>query len=899
MKTVGREAETSTLADFFDLLVDGDPHMLVLRGPAGVGKSHLLERGVSIAEYRNVNLIRAAGHPNEGQVAYAGLADLFHDLDLDAFELPEPQRLAIEVLLHRRTSEHSGDPLTVRSAVRTVLAGLSKGRALVVAIDDLQWVDNQTLEALLFALPRLRLANRSVGLLATWRLGEGTSATIDAIFAEAGSRELRVEPLTDSSIATIVALTSPGLSEPDVRRRTALAAGIPLFAVELARHHVADGDKNETLPVSIDASFGRRLRKLSTGAHDVIGLCALSVSPSVALLSACLGKSFVEVALDELVHADLATYNSDAVQLRHPLVATAVVGRQSTAEVRRLRELLAHHAPSQTEAAHHLRALHFAPHNDTAVALVGASQEHSSRAAPIEAAALAEAAVVYTPADHPDRDSRVTRALQLLIEARAADRAVALVELVGALSDPAGAWARWALGMAAFMNGQLDSANAILGEVPTLTSDAEVIERAMVDRAFIAVQLGRFTDALNASESAIVASDGLGNAVRSEALAVNIAVRATTGLPWPASQLDEALQFEDFRRRTQPYLSASGVAATVAIFNDDHVAAERLLMRLVDNGAAAGPVGEVAWTSMFLGYTRSRLGTLRPADGLLTSHEEFTWVDSYADGFARILNGTEPLGPFVELLHAMAGAVSSVAGLTLNILASRMVADAMFEGLISFAPFYWQQFQSEAREPTLFAWGMDLAEAYLAVGNTSDALAVVDSMRELTILLPRRSVAAWIDRFEALRCSRGDDLAVAFAHAEASVAGFTALGWPVELARSLLVRAHLAHRGRQYRIAGVDAARALALFTAAGFTSWAKVATLDVERYARRRSTGTDRTAIQERVAGLVLDGLSTNAIGERLNISVKTVESHLSEIYRREGVSGRSALQAKSRKAT
>jgi DNA-binding CsgD family transcriptional regulator len=150
-----------------------------------------------------------------------------------------------------------------------------------------------------------------------------------------------------------------------------------------------------------------------------------------------------------------------------------------------------------------------------------------------------------------------------------------------------------------------------------------------------------------------------------------------------------------------------------------------------------------------------------------------------------------------------------------------------------------------------------------------------------------------------LRANRLDDTELAFARATESVEGFERLGWPVELGRSLLVRAQIAHRSRHYRMATSDATAAALCFGKAGHGSWAKVAADAVERYARRRRLGDDRTATQEQIAVLVRQGLSNSELAARMHVSVKTIESHLTDIYRRSRVSSRGAFQALQQEAT
>ena len=192
------------------------------------------------------------------------------------------QRTVLEVVLRRQASpRRAGDPLTVGTAVRSILASLAKDRPTLIVIDDLQWFDSPSWDAVMFAFRRLRQSPLRVSLGATWRVGEGDTERLESFFAEFAGIDLSVGPLSDASISAIVAGHAPSLSTGERALVVDRAGGYPLFAVELTRHPTADA-----LPASVDASFGRRLRLLSDDALEAIGLCALSTEPSIEVLMA-------------------------------------------------------------------------------------------------------------------------------------------------------------------------------------------------------------------------------------------------------------------------------------------------------------------------------------------------------------------------------------------------------------------------------------------------------------------------------------------------------------------------------------------------------------------------------------------------------------------------------------
>ncbi len=153
---VGREAELASLRTFLEPS-EGGPAALVLEGEPGIGKSTLWLAGVEEARERDFRVLSSRPAEAERGLAHAGLGDLFDGVLDDVLpDLSPPRRRALEIAL--LVEEASGDPVDRRAlavAVRGALQALSRSEPLVIAIDDVQWLDPSSTSALAFALRRL------------------------------------------------------------------------------------------------------------------------------------------------------------------------------------------------------------------------------------------------------------------------------------------------------------------------------------------------------------------------------------------------------------------------------------------------------------------------------------------------------------------------------------------------------------------------------------------------------------------------------------------------------------------------------------------------------------------------------------------------------------------------
>ena len=152
---IGRDPEIAVVSAFLDPVPRG-PRALLVEGEAGIGKSTVWFESVRLAEARGYRVLRGRPAESEAKLSYAALADVVGPaFDETRALLPRPQELALAATLLRVTSNEPADPRTVATAVIGVLTELIRQQPVLVAIDDVQWVDLASRRALEFVVRRL------------------------------------------------------------------------------------------------------------------------------------------------------------------------------------------------------------------------------------------------------------------------------------------------------------------------------------------------------------------------------------------------------------------------------------------------------------------------------------------------------------------------------------------------------------------------------------------------------------------------------------------------------------------------------------------------------------------------------------------------------------------------
>ncbi len=224
---VGREPELALLDQF----LDSAPGRLLLTGAPGAGKTTVWEAALDAARRRRLRILVARPSGAETQLAFAGLADLLHDVDLEG--LPSPQRHALEVALLRADPEGAQlGPRAVAAGLLTALRELAAREPVLIAIDDVQWLDAPSADALAFAARRLR--GEQVAFLLVRR--SGTTSTLVSELQPIGLERLAVAPLSVGAVNRIlVQQLDLRLPRRVVRQIFESTGGNPLFVVEVGR----------------------------------------------------------------------------------------------------------------------------------------------------------------------------------------------------------------------------------------------------------------------------------------------------------------------------------------------------------------------------------------------------------------------------------------------------------------------------------------------------------------------------------------------------------------------------------------------------------------------------------------------------------------------------------------
>ncbi|MFI0372655.1 ATP-binding protein [Actinomadura sp. 1N219] len=415
---------------------------LVLRGEAGIGKSALLAATAALLPAERV--LRVTGVEAESGIAFAGLTQLLWPVRDRLDGLPPPQsaalRSALEPLDGGSATAPGRDPFTTGLAVLTLLADLADltdlsdltgpsadGGPLVCLVDDAQWLDTATAEALLFAARRL--AAEGVVILFAAR---------DDAFTGTGLPELRLERLDGDAAERLVA--SRELA-PAVRARVVReAAGNPLALQELGAAGTFRADGPDPLPVAdrVLGSFRDQIGRLPEATRLMLLIAAAEGRghmPSQLQAARSLGVSIADLEAAE--RARLVEITGRTIAFRHPLIRAASYHGAVVARRIAVHQALADTADDLDCRARHRAAAALGPDEDVAADLRDAAERAHGRMGCTTAAVLYRQSADLTP-DPDVRAARLAAAASLTLQAGRLDEAEDLAVQAEKLTrDPA------------------------------------------------------------------------------------------------------------------------------------------------------------------------------------------------------------------------------------------------------------------------------------------------------------------------------------------------------------------------------------------------------------------------------------------------------------------------------
>ena len=464
---VGREAELRAL----DALLGGDrsePRALFFAGEAGIGKTTVWDAGVELTRARGFQVLAARPTESEQELPYAALGDLLETVsDEEVGRLAEPQSAAIEAVLARASSGRPVDLHALSRGVLELLRGLSGENRVLVAVDDVQWLDRPTASALEFALRRVRPS--PVRVLVAARSEAGSTAAPPLGLDDWGPALQRVEigPLSATQLGSVLASAlGTHLSRPQLEKLASVSGGNPMFAVELARAGSLDRE-TVTLPPTLLRALADRIDALDPEARRAVTVAAAAFHPSVEFLARA---GVDDGELRSARRAGILEVEGSRISFSHPLLSTAAYEGLLPHEREEVHTRLAAASEGAIERGHHVARSTAGPSDDAARMLDEAAEAAASLGDLAgEAAFLLRASELSL--DRESADAREVQAASALWKAGDADGARRLAQaLVDRLpAGPLRADARLTLG------------HCTVGSTLSLAGFVDEIELALAD----------------------------------------------------------------------------------------------------------------------------------------------------------------------------------------------------------------------------------------------------------------------------------------------------------------------------------------------------------------------------------------------------------------------------------
>lgn len=909
---VGRERELA-VARRFVMDISSGPAALVLEGAAGIGKTAIWAGAVRDARTDGTAVSVSRCGESDAALAFAGLGDLFDGLDATVLSaLPAVQRQALSAaLLLSEEGQRLPGHRVVGVAVLGVLRRLALSGPLLLAVDDVQWLDRSSRDVLSFALRRL--VDEPIRLIVSCRTG-GSADSAGPPDLGLGGQRVAVGPVTIGVLQRIVhAQVHQRVSRPTLTRLHQATGGNPMLCLEMTRALQRRGREpsiNEPLPVPPDLRMlvTDRLAGLSEQTRHVLLVTAALARPTVgAVLGASDDREAATRALAEAVRAGLLEYADERIHFTHPLIASIPYADLAPADRRRLHQTLAAAVTDPEEHARHAALGSLERSASVADALDAAADQARRRGSIDGAAQLAELAVSRTPND--DSDGRLRRTVdaaeyRFLLGDTQRARTVLRGGLDSAEPGPArvrglllaATIASWELGDATVgdlcQQAMTEAGDDILLRARCHATLADTSPSGAAADLFHAERAVELLETLTTPPAELLSNALTNVAVNAcrlgRGLAVTMLERAATlqadAPPTPINEraalgLGMYLKVVDRFDESRTWLHA---VRTAAVDEGDESALPNVLGHLATLECWAGRY-DLALSYAIEGRECAvRTGLRSP---MATSSHVLTLAHLGRLDEARALGeadlvADESLGfAAATALHRRSLGVTELIAGAFAVAAehlARAVAVSVSEVGI--------------REPAILRAHPDAVTALIALRRTDEALRLIEQLDESTSAnhLPWSTAVAARCRGQLMAAA--GDMPGALERLESALGDHRRLPMPFEEARTRMMFADVLRRCGHRNDARREYEAARAVFTDLGAPIQAARAGTELGGLGGRTAVG-GLTAVEERIAVLVGAGNTNREVAAALFMSVRTVESHLGRIYRKLGLRSRTEL--------
>jgi DNA-binding CsgD family transcriptional regulator len=902
---LGRQREQQVLADLLAGAREGRSGVMVIRGVAGIGKTSLLQ--YVLARASGFRAIKVTGSESEMELAYAGLHQLCGSLLGRVDRLPPPQQRALQIALGLADGD-TPDRLIVGLAVLTLLCEASRERPTVVVVDDAQWVDAASMQALAFVARRL-LADPVALLFAACK------PRPDGLLM--GLPEITLRGLSDHDARTLLAATVPGHLNEQMRSNiVAEAGGNPLALTELHRvlspAELAGGfglaDATQ-LASKLEHGFTQRLSELPAETKTLLLIAAADpLGERTWLLSAAQLLDVPGDALEAAEAAGLVAVNG-RIRFRHPLIRSAVYRGSTPAERRRAHAALAEviDGPAADEhRAWHLAHTVSAPDETIAAELENAAEHARARSGVAAAAAFLAFAADLTP----DPDRRVQRALAAArgkLDAGAPEAASKLLTGAQHATDDELLAARIDLLLAASAAAARRSSEATSLLMTTakrlIGLDAELARETFFEALTAAILAGRLaipgtcTMAVAVEAREAPQPEGRGRLVDQmlDGLVTRVIDGYVAGAPLMASAIDE-FRKQDAVDAVDPRWYDMATRITLDLF--DHDAFEELSSRQLELLRSAGllaslPVGLAtrAAADVFAGRLSEAAAHIAEGEAITTAiggpqlRRSDPLLAAYRGQSRRCL----------EIVQATLDGGAVEHGQGFSVAAGLFASAVLHNGLGQYGEALSAAEQAVQYDDVAIN-GYALVELVESAARCGDLPTATDALNRL---VERTEVSGTETALGLAARSRAliSDGPAAEAEYISAIDHLTHSPAVVFLARTRLIYGEWLRRQNRRVDARTQLRAAVEMFSEMGADGFAERANRELEATGetvrkRQAAPAVELTTQEGYIARLAREGHTNSEIAAQLFISPRTVEWHMGKIFSKLGVSSRRELR-------
>jgi DNA-binding CsgD family transcriptional regulator len=895
----GREADCRRIEEIIKGARQGRSGVLLLCGEAGIGKTALLDYAKTVAT--DMRILQFRGFEPEQNLAFSGLSQVFSPLTREIATLPEPQARALRGALALGPSV-AADRFAVYAATLGLLAHLAEDRALLLTVDDIQWLDGPSAEALTFVARRLVAENIAVLFTARQaRPEDGTEWQLPTRVL-AGLDELATAQLIESHTAVTPDSEVVGRLCRDI-------AGNPMALLEaLGGLSSAQLTGQAPLPAVIPAAaagalFAPRVATLDIAAREALILLTISRSTRMGpVLAAARSLSLPARTFLDIEASGLAEFEQSSFGFTHPLVRAAATAAVSPAQRRRAHLALAATLtePVQTnERVWHLAEAALGPDEEVALALEHVADKTRDRSgyasavpALVRAAALSESDIsrarrLFAAADNAMLAGRSSYARTLLTQA---DALTDDLDLRGAVAA--------SRGRVELFTGHPALARRVVGaaaETFRLT-DPQRCAELLTDSAVAALLAGNALAAVEATNRAHqLAPEGSSNTAFVIKVVHGMTLLHMGDLVTGSRQIHEATEMVAGDTHESPRVEYVILSGLGMYWIGMHDVALSVLAPVVDELRATGAIGLLPFALAACAYCEARAGHVNSARSLaseavdlslLGGHSLWRYLSLSSLAHVEAIRGDED--------DCRAHVAQALALLTPDTDYPRDAVEAL--ALLELGMGRYDDAIKTVRRNQPGTGGAlaenshpDMTEALIRSGSPVATLPIDTLTTNET--LPLQAAIAW-----RLKGMLADDATFPGCFA-AAIRLHSRVECPFEKARTLLAFGERLRRVGQ-RIQAREYLRpSLDIFTGMPAAHWAERAQQELAatgetRRSTTQSSGLEKLTPQEyQVARAVVTGATNRDVASSLFLSTKTVEFHLSGVFRKLGLRSRTEL--------